>query len=175
MPTDFSQYIRLVPDFPKPGVLFYDITTLLLNPVGLKAALDRMESFVRSCQPDLLLGIESRGFLFGAALADRLDLGIALARKAGKLPAATVAAKYDLEYGTDTVEVHADAIAPGQRVVVVDDLLATGGTMAAVCRLIDEVGGEVVGISAVIELSFLPWREKLADRKVDFLVSYDSE
>jgi len=175
MATDFTQYIRAVPDFPKVGVRFYDITTLLLNPAGLKAALDQMETFVRSRKPDLLLGIESRGFLFGAALADRLGLGIALARKAGKLPAATVTAEYELEYGTDRIEVHADAIGSGQRVVIVDDLLATGGTMAAVCRLVEQVGGEVVGISAVIELSFLPWREKLTGHTVDFLISYDSE
>ena len=108
MSDDIAKYIREVSNFPKPGVRFYDITTLLLDPVGLTAALDQMESFVRSCKPDILLGIESRGFLFGAALADRLGLGLALARKAGKLPAATVAAEYDLEYGTDRVEVHAE-------------------------------------------------------------------
>ncbi len=175
MDSDIRQFIRAVPDHPKPGVQYYDITTLLLDPVGLKQALDRMEAYVRALAPDLLVGIESRGFLFGAALADRLGLGLVLCRKAGKLPAATVAASYSLEYGKDKVEIHADAIQAGQRVVVIDDLLATGGTVAAACSLVEKLGGSVAGIAAVIELSYLPWREKLAGRDVNFLISYDSE
>jgi adenine phosphoribosyltransferase len=173
--SSLKKYIREVPDFPKPGIIFYDITTLILDPQGLKTALDRMELFVRSKSPDLLVAVESRGFIFGAALADRLGIGMALARKAGKLPSDTIAASYSLEYGADQVEMHQDAIANGQRVVIVDDLLATGGTMAAVCQLVQELGGEVVGVSTVVELSFLPWHERLANYEVDFLVSYDSE
>jgi adenine phosphoribosyltransferase len=175
MSSDLKQFIRAVPDHPKPGVQFYDITTLLLSPEGMKMALDRMEAYVRTKAPDLLVGIESRGFLFGAVLADRMGLGIALCRKAGKLPGRTVAASYNLEYGADKVEMHADAVQPGQSVVLVDDLLATGGTVAAACSLVEKLGGKVVGISTVIELSYLPWREKLSGRDVDFLVSYDSE
>ena len=175
MGSDLKQFIRAVPDHPKPGVQYYDITTLLLNPEGMKKALDQMQAYVSTLAPDLLLGIESRGFLFGAALADRLGLGLALCRKAGKLPAETVSASYALEYGQELVEIHADAIRAGQRVVVVDDLLATGGTMAAVCGLVEKLGGKVAGVAAVIELSYLPWREKLAGRDVNFLISYDSE
>lgn len=172
---DLKRFIREVPDFPKPGITFYDITTLILDPEGFSLALDRMEDFVSDKDPDLLVGVESRGFVFGAALADRMGLGLALARKAGKLPSEVVFAEYALEYGTDRVELHQDAVKPGQRVVVVDDLLATGGTMKAVCDMLEQLGAEVAGISAVVELSFLPWHDKLSQYDVDYLVSYHSE
>jgi len=173
--TELSSYIRTVPDFPKPGILFYDITTLLAHPKGFGLALDRMEKYVRSCKPDTIVAIESRGFLFGAALADRLSLGVIPVRKIGKLPSETISQEYALEYGTDHVEIHSDAIEPDDRVVVVDDLIATGGTIAATCKLIERLGGKVAGISSVIELSFLPWRETLKNYDVNYLISFDSE
>lgn len=172
---ELKKYIRSVPDFPKPGVNFYDITTLLQDPTGFRMAVDRMEKYVRSKKPHKIVAVEARGFIFGAALADRLGVGVVLARKPGKLPYKTVSQQYDLEYGSDSVVLHEDAVSPGDRSVVVDDLIATGGTLQAVCCLIERLGGEVVGISAVIDLSFLPWREKLAKYDVDFLISYDSE
>jgi len=172
---ELKKYIRTVPDFPKPGIGFYDITTLLQSPSGFKMALGAMEEYVAGKQVQKIVCIESRGFVFGAPLADRLGVGMALARKPGKLPYKTVSEEYALEYGSDSLEMHADAVAAGERVVIVDDLIATGGTLRAVCRMIEQLGGEVVGISAVIELSFLPWREKLADYDVNCLVSFDSE
>lgn len=172
---DLKKYIRSVPDFPKPGINFYDITTLLQDPDGFQKALDEMERFVVAKKPDKILSIESRGFVFGAALADRLKLGLIPARKPGKLPYKTVSEQYDLEYGTDSLEIHADAVSDGDRIVIVDDLLATGGTMQAVCRMVEKLGGEVVGVSVVIDLNFLPWREKLHGYDVHYLISYDSE
>lgn len=173
--SDLASYIRTVPDFPKPGILFYDITTLLEHPDGFQKALDRMEDYVRDCKPDSIVAIESRGFLFGAALADRLGLGVIPVRKIGKLPSETISQEYALEYGTDHVEIHSDSVESGDRVVIVDDLIATGGTIAATCKLIERLGGEVVGVSSVIELSFLPWRETLKDYDVNYLISFDSE
>ena len=173
--SDLTSYIREVPDFPKPGVRYYDITTLMQDPKGFKQALDGMEKYVRSCNPEVLVAIESRGFIFGAALADRLDLGLVPARKIGKLPSDTISQEYTLEYGTDHVEMHSDAISSGQRVVVVDDLIATGGTAAATCKLIERLGGEVVGISTIIGLTFLPWQDLLKNYDVNYLISYDSE
>ncbi len=172
---ELKKYIRTVPDFPKPGINFYDITTLFQNPTGFRLALGEMEKYVRSKEPQKIVGIESRGFLFAAALADRLQVGLAIARKPGKLPYMSVSEQYDLEYGTDSVVLHEDAVNPGERTVVVDDLIATGGTLQAVCRLVERLGGEVVGISTVIDLSFLPWREKLEKYDVNYLISYDSE
>ncbi len=170
-----KKYIRSVPDFPRPGINFYDITTLLQDPAGFTLALEAMEEFARSKQADKILAVESRGFLFGAALADRLEASLALARKKGKLPYKTVSVEYALEYGTDSLEVHEDAVLKGERVLIVDDLIATGGTLQAVCKMVEQLSAEVVGISVVIDLSFLPWREKLADYDVNCLVSYDSE
>ncbi len=170
-----KKYIRSVPNFPRPGINFYDITTLLQDPAGFTLALEAMEEFARSKQADKILAVESRGFLFGAALADRLEAGLVLARKKGKLPYKTVSVEYALEYGTDSLEVHEDAVVKGERVLIVDDLIATGGTLQAVCKMVEQLSAEVVGISAVIDLSFLPWREKLADYDVNCLVSYDSE
>ena len=172
---DLKKYIRSVPDFPKPGINFYDITTLLADPDGFKKALEAMEGFVRSRKPDKILSIESRGFIFGAVLADRLKVGLIPARKPGKLPYKTISEQYDLEYGTDSLEIHSDAISDGDRVVIVDDLIATGGTLKAVCSMVERLGGAVAGISVVIDLSFLPWRERLKGYDVNCLISYDSE
>jgi len=172
---DFKKYIRSVEDHPNPGITFYDITTLILDPEGFRLSVDALEESVRAWNPDKLLAVESRGFVFAAALADRLGLGTALARKPGKLPGETISAEYELEYGHDKLELHRDAIGDGERVVVVDDLIATGGTLKASCQLVEKLGGEVVGIASVVELSFLPWREKLEGYNVTFLVSYDSE
>ncbi|MDH3891469.1 MAG: adenine phosphoribosyltransferase [candidate division Zixibacteria bacterium] len=170
-----KKYIRSVPDFPKPGINFYDITTLLQDPDGFGMALDAMEQFARDKQTEKILVVESRGFLFGAALADRLNVGLVLARKPGKLPHKTISAEYALEYGTDSLELHQDAVRAGERVLIVDDLIATGGTLQAVCGLVEQLDAQVVGISAVIDLSFLPWREKLSAYDVDCLIAYDSE
>jgi len=172
---ELKKYIRSVPDFPKPGINFYDITTLLMDPIGFKIALDSMEAFVRGKNAHKILSIESRGFVFGAALADRLRVGLIPARKPGKLPYKTISEEYDLEYGTDSLEIHADAVSPGEKVVIVDDLIATGGTLQAACKMVQKLGGEVVGISVVIDLSFLPWREKLKGYDVHYLISFDSE
>lgn len=170
-----KSYIREVPDFPKPGILFYDITTLMEAPEGFSMALDAMEKYARLVKADKIVAIESRGFIFGAALADRLKLPLISARKPGKLPSKTISQEYALEYGTDKLEMHADSIVKGDRVVVVDDLIATGGTLKAVCAMVERLGGEVAGISAVIALTFLPFAEALSDYDVNYLISYDSE
>ena len=172
---DLKKYIRSVPDFPKPGINFYDITTLLMDPNGFRQALDEMETYVKSRGAQKIISIESRGFVFGAALADRLKMGLITARKPGKLPYKTVSESYDLEYGTDSLEMHADTVSEGEKVVIVDDLIATGGTLQAACKMVEKLGGEVAGISVVIDLSFLPWREKLDGYDVHCLISYDSE
>jgi adenine phosphoribosyltransferase len=153
--------IRHVPDFPKPGILFYDVTTLLRDPDGFRMAVDAMAQPYRGHQIDLVIGIESRGFILGAAVADRLGAGFVPVRKLGKLPAATVRATYDLEYGTDSLEMHRDAIEPGQRVLIVDDLLATGGTASATIGLVNEVGGQIAGVAFLIELLALNGRARL--------------
>ncbi len=170
--SDLKKYIRSVPDFPKPGICFYDITTLLRNPAGFRLALDEMEEYISSKKPDAIVAIESRGFIFGAALADRLNLGMVTIRKPGKLPSATISQEYSLEYGTDSIEIHTDALKTGDKVVVVDDLIATGGTLKATCNLVEKLGTEIVGVSVVIDLNFLPWREKLSDYDVNCLISY---
>ncbi len=172
---ELKKYIRHVPDFPKPGIIFYDITTLFQNPVGFELALDEMEKYIRSRSAEKIVGIEARGFVLGAALADRLKLGFVLARKPGKLPYKTISEEYALEYGTDKLQIHADAIKPGERVVVVDDLMATGGTLVAAAKLVEKLGGVVAGISGVIGLDFLPYKEKLASYDFNCLISYDSE
>ena len=153
--------IRQVPDFPKLGILYYDITTLLRAPVGLREVVDGLTEPFRNQQIDLVVGIESRGFILGAAVADRLRAGFVPARKPGKLPAGTIQQSYDLEYGSDALEIHQDAIEQGQRVLIVDDLLATGGTMKACCDLVQQHGGDLAGITVLIELTFLTGREKL--------------
>jgi adenine phosphoribosyltransferase len=165
--------IREVPDFPKPGILFYDITTLLRDKQGLRGVIDGLRHHYRDAAVDLVLGVEARGFIFAPALAYALGAGFVPVRKPKKLPAACVRVSYDLEYGTDSLEMHADAVQPGQRVLIVDDLLATGGTAKAVASLVEQVGGIVSGIGAVIELSFLQPRRKLAGYDVFSLLSYD--
>ncbi len=170
---DLKDHIRSIPDFPKPGILFYDISTLLAHPKAWQATVERMAEAVRPAKPDLLIGIESRGFLVAAPLAYALGSGFAMVRKRGKLPGKCVGFTYDLEYGTDTIEMQADAISPGQRVLVVDDLLATGGTFEAAINLVTGQGGEVVGVACIIELSFLNGRSRLSV-PVTAMVSYDS-
>jgi adenine phosphoribosyltransferase len=170
---DLKSHIRHVPDFPKPGILFYDISTLLAHPAAWRETVEQLADKIRPLEPDLLVGIESRGFLTAAPLALRLGLGFIMMRKRGKLPGQTITYSYDLEYGTDTIEVQADAIKPGQRVVVMDDLLATGGTMAASINLLRRVGADVRGAACIIELSFLGGRHKI-DVPMQSLIVYDS-
>ena len=158
---DLVRHIRTVPDFPRPGILFYDISPLLAHPAAWKACVDRLVESVAVWKPDLLVGIESRGFLTAAPLALELGLGFSMVRKKGKLPGKTVGHVYKLEYGTDMVEIQADAIRPGQRVVVLDDLMATGGTMRAAVDLIRRVGGAVAGAACIIELDDLGGRDAL--------------
>ncbi len=165
--------IREVPDFPKPGILFYDITTLLKDKEGLRGVIDGLSDHYRDAAVDVVLGVEARGFIFAPALAYALGAGFVPVRKPKKLPAECVRVTYDLEYGTDTLEMHRDAIQPGQRVLIVDDLLATGGTAAAVARLVEQVGGTVSGVGAVIELTFLNPRAKLTGYDVFSLLQYD--
>ena len=170
---DLKAHIRSIPDFPKPGILFYDISTLLAHPQAWRATVERLADAVRGHRPDLLVGIESRGFLVAAPLAYALGSGFAMVRKKGKLPGKTASFTYDLEYGTDTIEIQEDAIAPGQRVLVVDDLLATGGTFEAAINLVSRQGGTVVGAACIIELSFLKGRDRLSV-PITAMVSYDS-
>jgi adenine phosphoribosyltransferase len=165
--------IREVPDFPKPGILFYDITTLLKDPNGFRGTIDGLKSHYRDAQVDVVLGIEARGFIFAPALAYALNAGFVPVRKPKKLPAETVHVTYDLEYGTDTLEMHKDAVGPGTRVLIVDDLLATGGTASAAARMVREAGGSVAGIGFVVELTFLNGRQKLAGYDVFSLLQYD--
>jgi adenine phosphoribosyltransferase len=169
---EFKKLIREVPDFPKPGILFYDITTLLKDKTGFKNVIDAMSEKLAPHRPDLVLGIEARGFIFAPALAYHLGAGFVPVRKPKKLPAATERITYDLEYGTDTLEIHKDAIKPGSRVIIADDLLATGGTAAAAVRLVENLGGKVSGVAFVIELEFLKGREKLKGHEVVSLIRY---
>ena len=170
---DLKQHIRHVPDFPKPGILFYDISTLLAHAEAWQHTVHRLADAIAPLKPDLLVGIESRGFLVAAPLALRLGTGFAMVRKKGKLPGKTIRHTYDLEYGTDTVEVQADAIARGRKVVVLDDLLATGGTLAAAVTLLRSVGADVKGAACIIELTFLDGRKRL-DVPFTSLIAYDS-
>jgi adenine phosphoribosyltransferase len=165
--------IRHVPDFPKPGILFYDITTLLRDREGFRVAVDRLADPFRALSIDAVIGIESRGFIFGAAVADRLDAGFVPVRKVGKLPSRTVRVDYDLEYGSDSLELHADAVQAGHRVIVVDDLLATGGTARATVELVKGLGATVVGVSFLIELTFLHGRDRLTGEQVHVVLPYD--
>ena len=167
-----EQYIRDVPDFPKPGIVFKDITPLLQDPKGLQASIDGLEQMVNPASYDLICGIESRGFIFGTALARQLGKGFIPVRKPGKLPWKTASESYELEYGTDTIEIHVDAC-EGRKVLVVDDLLATGGTMEAALKLIRKVGGDPIAAAVVIELGFLPGREKVDPVPVHSLLRVD--
>ena len=170
---ELKKIIRNIPDFPKPGILFYDITTLFQDRWGLKRCLDLLEEFYRYQPLDKIAGIESRGFIVGAALADRLNCGFVLLRKKGKLPWKTVSETYELEYGTDELEIHVDAIKEGEKVLIMDDLLATGGTMVAAANLVRKVKGDVIGIGCVIELLGLKGRSKLGSTPFHSLVQYE--
>lgn len=172
---NIKDHIRGIPDFPKPGILFYDISTLLAHADAWQVAMGRLARAVREFQPDVLAGVESRGFLVAAPLALKLGCGFVMLRKKGKLPGATIKHEYALEYGTDTIEVQSDAIEKGQRVVILDDLLATGGTMAAGVELMRKIGADVTGAASIIELTFLPGRRRMEELKVPFtsLVAYD--
>lgn len=172
---DLKNYIRNVKDFPKTGIMFRDITTLLKNPYAFNYTLEELFKFTRDKKITKVVGIESRGFIFGSLLAHKLNCGFVPVRKPGKLPAERVSISYSLEYGQDKLEIHKDAIENGDRVLVHDDLLATGGTMEAVCKLIEELGGEVVQISFIIELSFLNGRDKLKNYDVRSIVDYVNE
>lgn len=165
--------IREVPDFPKEGILFYDITTLLKDGNALASAMDALSERYKTNNIDAVLAIEARGYIFGPAMAYRLGVGFVPMRKPGKLPAKTILETYELEYGTDTIEMHEDAVEAGQKILVVDDLLATGGTAAAACRLVEKAGGQVVECCFLIELSFLNGRDKLGSREVFSLLKYD--
>lgn len=170
---DLKEHIRAIPDFPKPGILFYDISTLLGHPQAWRATVESLAEAIRPHRPDLLVGIESRGFLVAAPLAYAIGCGFAMVRKKGKLPGATARYSYDLEYGTDTIEIQEDAISSGQRVIVVDDLLATGGTMQAAIALVQRQGGTVAAAACIIELAFLGGRRRL-NVPLTSMVVYDS-
>ena len=169
---DLKTKIRHVPDFPKAGILFYDITTLLQDPAGLHAALDSLSTPFQDQGIDIVVGIESRGFIFGAAVADRIGAGFSPVRKPGKLPSARVRATYELEYGTDALEIHEDAVKPDQRVLIVDDLLATGGTARATADLVKRLGGQVHALAFLIELVALDGRAKLQGERVHSALKY---
>jgi adenine phosphoribosyltransferase len=173
---ELKKHIREVPDFPKPGINFYDITTLLKDPLALRMTVDRFAWIFsksdKNERVDKVVGIEARGYMFGPSLAYSLNAGFVPVRKPGKLPAKTVSASYDLEYGKDRLEMHADAISPGERVLIVDDVIATGGTAKAVASLVEGLGGSVTGFGFIIELTFLPGREKLAGYDVESLIRY---
>jgi adenine phosphoribosyltransferase len=170
---DLKSYIREVPDFPKPGINFYDITTLLKDPHALRMTVDRFAwMFSRHPPIDKVVGIESRGFMFGPSLAYSLNAGFVPVRKPGKLPAEIVSQTYELEYGQDRIEMHADAVGEGERVLIVDDVIATGGTALAAAQMVRGLGGKVVALGFIIELTFLPGREKLAGFEVESLIRY---
>jgi adenine phosphoribosyltransferase len=169
---NLRDFIRDIPDFPEPGIVFKDITPLLAHPPALDAAVAQLAALARPHAPEVVIGAEARGFLLGPALARELEAGFVLARKPGKLPHETVSAEYDLEYGRDSLELHSDAVASGARVLVHDDLLATGGTAKALCELVETVGGEVAGCGFLIELTFLEGRSRLAGYDVEALIGY---
>ena len=164
--------IREIPDFPKPGILFYDITTLLKDPGAFKESIDLMMEPFRKERPDIVVGMESRGFIFSAPMAYELGAGFVPVRKLGKLPAETLSIEYALEYGSNTLEIHRDAIQPGQRVLIVDDLLATGGTVQGTIELVERLKGVVVGLAFLVELEFLHGRERLSDHTVTSVIRY---
>lgn len=167
-----EKYIRDVPDFPKKGIIFKDITTLLKDKEGFKEAIAILTERYKGTKVDAVVGIESRGFILGAPLAYNLNAGFIPVRKKGKLPAETITETYALEYGTDTIEIHKDALQKGQKVIVIDDLLATGGTLGAACRLVDKFGVEIIEVATLIELTFLNGREKLNNYKYHTIIQY---
>ncbi|MAT57843.1 MAG: adenine phosphoribosyltransferase [Ignavibacteriae bacterium] len=172
---ELKDLIRSVPNFPKEGIIFKDITTLLKDPNGYKEALNQLVKLAENKEVTKVIGIESRGFIFGGALAEKLNAGFIPIRKPGKLPAAKVSESYVLEYGTDSIEIHKDAIQPGDKILLHDDLLATGGTMKAACNLVEKLGAEVVQISFLIELTFLNGRSKFENYDLHSLIQYDAE
>ncbi len=175
MADDLKKYIRGIKDFPKKGIMFRDITTLLQDPIALKSTLDSLYSYSKNLNIKKVVGIEARGFIFGSLLAEKLNAGFVPIRKPGKLPAEKESATYALEYGTDTIEIHKDAIKLGEKVLLHDDLLATGGTARAAANLIEKLGGEVVQISFIVELLNLEGREKLKNYDVKSLIQYETE
>ena len=175
MNEDLKLFIRDIPDFPKKGIIFKDITTLLKDPSALRLTLSRIFNEVKDLKINKVVGIESRGFIFGGMLAEKLNAGFIPIRKPGKLPADVIKQSYDLEYGTDTIEMHKDSICKGDRVLLHDDLLATGGTAAAACSLVEKMGGKVVLVSFLIELDFLCGRENLKGYKIHSLLNYSGE
>ncbi len=170
-----EDYVRSIPDFPEPGIIFRDITTILQDPDGLKLAVDGLLERLKDVEYDVVVGPESRGFIFGVPVAYERHKGFIPVRKKGKLPCETISVKYDLEYGSAELEIHRDALKPGQKVVIIDDLLATGGTMEAIIKLVEKLGGEVVRICFVMELAGLKGRERLKDYSVESLVVYDGK
>ena len=172
---DLKKYIRDVPNFPKPGIVFKDITPLLASPEAFGEAVEALAERFRPSSPQIVVGAEARGFLLGPCVAQKLGVGFAPVRKPGKLPYKTISKSYQLEYGTDTIQMHRDAIRPGMRVLLIDDLLATGGTMAAAAELVEELKGEVVGCGFIIELGFLKGRRKLSGYDTFALINYDKE
>ncbi len=171
--VDLRRFIRDIPDWPKEGILFRDITPLLADPEAFAAAIDVLSAGFTEAGIEYVAAVEARGFIFGSAVAEKLGAGFVPIRKAGKLPARTESITYDLEYGTDCLEVHLDAVGSGAKVLMVDDLLATGGTMAAACKLIERIGGQVAGIVFLIELAGLHGAEKIADYEITSIISYD--
>ena len=170
-----EEYVRIIPDFPEPGIMFRDVTSVIQDPDGLKLAIDSMIRLLDGIDFDVVVGAESRGFIFGAPIAYALGKAFVPIRKKGKLPCETISADYELEYGHATIEIHKDAILPGQKVVVVDDLIATGGTIEAGCKLVEELGGEVVKILFLMELAGLKGREKLAKYDVASVMTYEGK
>lgn len=170
-----EEYVRTIPDFPEPGIMFRDVTSVLQDADGLHLAIDTMQEMIKDLDIDVVAGAESRGFIFGMPIAYNLNKPFVLIRKKGKLPCETVEMEYDLEYGTATIEMHKDAIKPGQKVLLVDDLIATGGTTEAMIKLVESLGGEVVGVSVLIELAGLKGREKIAGYRLDAALSYDGK
>ena len=170
-----EEYVRSIPDFPEPGIIFRDVTTILQDPDGLHLAVDRLIDMVKDVDYDLVVGPESRGFIFGVPVAYAQRKGFVPVRKKGKLPCKTISAEYDLEYGSASIEMHEDAIRPGQRVVIIDDLIATGGTMEAIISLVERLGGRVEKICFVMELAGLKGREKLAGYDVESAIVYDGK
>ena len=172
---EVEKYIRSIPDFPEPGIIFRDITTVTQDPKGLKIAIDAMKEKIQDLDFDVIAGLEARGFIFGMPLAYILGKSFVLIRKKGKLPCETISESYDLEYGKAEIEIHADSIKPGQKVVLVDDLIATGGTIEAAIKLIERLGGEVVDNLFLVELAGLKGRERLSDYRVDAVVTYEGK
>ena len=170
-----EEYVRSIPDFPEPGVIFRDVTSILQDADGLNLALDSMQSYLKDMDLDVIVGLESRGFMFGVPLAYNLHKAFVPVRKKGKLPCETISQTYDLEYGSEEIEIHKDAIRPGQKVAVVDDLIATGGTVEAAVKLIERLGGEVVKIVFLMELEGLNGREKLEGYNVDSVIRYEGK